>query len=261
MPTTKPIPHGRFVWYDLMTTDPSAAQKFYPAVTGWGTEKWKGPQPYTMWTLAEKPLGGVMNLPPGAAREMPPHWLPYVCVKDLDATAGKAKQLGGKVVHEPTDIPEVGRFAVIQDPQGAYLAIYTPSTEVPGHEGGADVGEFSWHELTTTDHNAAFDFYSKLFGWEKTNEHDMGEMGIYLEYGQNGESYGGMFTKTPDMPMPPNWLCYVRVTDVEKAVEVVKDKGGQVVNGPMEVPGGDWIAQCIDPQGGMFAVHHRKTAD
>jgi predicted enzyme related to lactoylglutathione lyase len=119
------------------------------------------------------------------------------------------------------------------------------------------VGEISWHELTTTDHAKAYDFYQKLFGWEKTSAMDMWEMGEYQMYGRGEETLGGMWTKPADLPMPPNWLYYIRVANVDDAAERIKTLGGQVLNGPMDVPGGDRIAQCMDPQGAAFAVHSR----
>jgi uncharacterized protein len=255
-----PIAHGRFTWYDLMTPDPAAAQQFYTQVVGWGTQKWDNPaMPYTMWTSGDAPLGGIM--PMGEAEKaqgVPPHWLPYVGVEDVDAAAAEAKELGGKVLYQPTDIPEVGRFAVIQDPQGAVIAIFTPREGAPAPEGTPRPGQFSWHELTTTDYPAALDFYGRIFGWHKTSEFDMGGMGLYQMYGQGEQTYGGMFNKTPDMPVPPNWLCYIQVEDVDQAVARVTQLGGTVINGPMEVPGGDRIAQCFDPQGAAFALHAKK---
>ena len=129
-----------------------------------------------------------------------------------------------------------------------------------GPEWPPKVGEFSWHELLTTDHASAFDFYSKLFGWDKQDEYDMGPMGIYLMYGKDGNMYGGMFTKSADMPMPPNWLCYIKVADAKASTETIKGASGTIMNGPMEVPGGDWITQFSDPQGAMSAVHSAKSA-
>ena len=81
---------------------------------------------------------------------------------------------------------------------------------------------------------------------------------MYQMFSRNGVMLGGMFNASPQMPAPPGWLHYVLVDDVNRAVEAVTSGGGQVLNGPMEVPGGDWIAQCTDPQGAMFAVHARK---
>ena len=253
---------GRFVWYDLMTSDPNAAAGFYTKVAGWGTQQWDTQgvgMPYTMWTVKETPIGGMMPLPTELSGQMPPHWLAYVAVANVDETAKQAEALGGRVLKAPDDIPTVGRFAVITDPDGAAIALFTPTEGSTKPEGMPDVGEFSWHELTAGDHNRAYDFYQKLFGWEKTGDFDMGGMGMYQLFGRNGQPVGGMWTKPKDMPMPPNWLYYIRVDDVEKAVERVKANGGQVLNGPMEVPGGDQIAQCMDPQGGAFAVHATKA--
>jgi predicted enzyme related to lactoylglutathione lyase len=250
---------GRFVWHDLITTDTGAAVDFYTKVAGWGTEQWNGGgAPYTMWMSNGAPLGGVTSMSQSASG-MPPHWISYVCVPDTDATATQASALGGKVLHPPTDIPMIGRYAVIADPQGAPIAIFTPQAQAPGHEGAPNKGEFSWHELMTTDYAGAFDFYSTLFGWEKSDAHDMGPMGIYQIYSRNGLQIGGMFNKPADMPMPPNWMVYIMVDSADRAAERVTKYGGKVCNGPMEVPGGDRIAQCMDPQGGMFAVHSKAT--
>ena len=254
-------PLGRFVWYDLMTSDPDAAVSFYGEVVGWGTQLWEGETPYTMWTNGETPLGGVMNLPEDAKKAgAPPHWIAYIATPDIDATVAKAKGLGAQVYHGPQDIPEVGSFAILADPQGAVFAVYTSKSDVPAEEPSKE-GEFSWHELATTDYEAGFDFYSELFGWQKTDAMDMGEAGIYQMYGRTSDvPLGGMFTKPDEMPGPPFWLFYVKVDDVNRVVERVKKYGGQVLNGPMEVPGGDWIAQCCDPQGAAFAIHSSAPA-
>lgn len=153
----------------------------------------------------------------------------------------------------------VGRFAIIQDPQGAHLAVFTPNSAMTLHD-NTKHGEFSWNELMTTDHKAAFQFYNELFGWEKLQSHDMGPMGEYLIYGTKGKTLGGMMTKGKDMPMPSAWIFYIHVDNLDQAVERVKKGGGQIVNGPMDVPGGDRIAQAKDPQGAMFALHESKRA-
>lgn len=248
-------PLGRFVWHDLMTADPEAAQAFYTEIIGWGTDVWEGADsPYTMWTNGETPLGGVMELPQQAKQAgAPSHWLAYVGTPDTDATVEKATELGATVYVAPQDIPTVGRFAVMADPQGAVFAVFTAAEEAPGHDGPPQVGEFSWHELATTDYEAAFAFYSTLFGWEKSEAMDMGEAGIYQMYGRGGQQLGGMFNKPEEMPV--GWLHYAKVDDVNSVAERVKRLGGQILNGPMEVPGGDLIAQCLDPQGAAFAIH------
>ena len=134
------------------------------------------------------------------------------------------------------------------------LGIFEPAGVPPVHAGPPNIGEFSWHELSTTDYKAAAEFYRAIFKWEKISDYDMGEMGMYSMFGQRGEMYGGMFNGRPDIP-PPNWLSYVRVEGVKPVADKVKQLGGTVFNGPMEVPGGDWVAQCVDPQGAAFALH------
>jgi predicted enzyme related to lactoylglutathione lyase len=251
---------GRFVWYDLMTDDPKAAQDFYGPLIGWGTQAWEGgDQPYTMWTNKETPLGGVMELPEEAkAAGAPPHWMAYVLVENVEQTVAKVKEMGGSILHEATEIPGAGWFAILTDPQGAAFAIYSSANEENqelADEG--QTGRFSWNELATSDYKGAFSFYSDLFGWEPQEAMDMGPGGIYQIYGRGGAPLGGMFNKPDEMPGPPMWLYYVSVEDVNECVKKVTELGGQVLNGPMGVPGGDLIAQCVDPQGALFALHSK----
>ncbi len=255
-------PRGRFVWYELQTSDPDAAKSFYPEVAGWSTAPFEdAPMPYTMWMNGESAVGGVMQLPEEAKKNgAPPHWLVYIGTPDVDATVEKAKGLGATVLWGPETMGGVGRWAVLRDPQGAVFAAFTPGGDSqPAADHDPEVGEFSWHELYTTDHEKGLQFYSELFGWEKTEAMDMGEMGVYQMYGRNGRTLGGMMNLTPDMKMPPAWLIYARVPDADRAAEKAGKAGGKVVNGPMEVPGGDRIAQIMDPQGAMFAVHSKKA--
>jgi predicted enzyme related to lactoylglutathione lyase len=249
---------GHFVWYELLTTDPNAAVAFYTDVVGWRTEAWENN--YTMWVSPQGPLGGLMDLPE-TARKMgaPPHWTSYVEVANADAIASAAKKLGGQIYVEPQNIPKIGRFAILADPQGASICILQPEpspTPMPPHD-RAKAGEFCWAELMTTDQNAAFEFYRGLFGWERVGEHDMGPMGKYLLFGLAGAQMGGMFTKRPDTPMPPAWLYYVQVEQLDARIERTKSRGGKVVNGPHQVPGGARIAQLLDPQGAVFALHEQ----
>lgn len=252
-------PLGRFCWYELMTTDPEAAPRFYGEIAGWRTETGEnGDQPYTMWMIGERSIGGVMELPREAVEGgAPPHWLVHISTPDLESTTARARELGGTVMKE-LEVPSVGSFAIIQDPQGVVFSAYQPEGDAPGHDQPPAVGEFSWNELATTDWEAAWSFYSELFGWEKDQAMDMGPAGTYQTYGRGAHPLGGMFAKPPEMPMP-GWLFYIRVPDVEAAVAKVGQLGGHVLNGPMDVPGGR-IAQCADPQGAMFAVHATAEA-
>jgi len=255
---------GRWVWHELMTSQPEPAEGFYSQVIGWGVESWPDAppdQPYHVWMSGAGPVGGVMKLPEEAqAQGAPPHWLSYVAVEDVDGTVGRAVGLGATAVLPGMDIEKVGRIAVLQDPQGAMFALYRPSGETPGHEGPPLTGDISWIELGTTDRDAALAFYRDLFGWEETDVMDMGEGNLYHMYGQHGNTYGGIYTKPPEMPGPPGWLVYATVDDIQRAVDAVQANGGQVLNGPMEVPGGDQVAQCMDPQGAVFAIHSKASA-
>ncbi len=251
--------HGHFVWHDLMTTDTEGAIAFYHDVVGWGTQAWDDSD-YTMWKAGNEALGGVVRLDDEAARNVPPHWLAYTTVPDTDAAAKKTVELGGQVLHGPADIPTVGRFAILADPQGAVFAVFTPSDGPPGPAGAPKNGHFSWHELATTDHEAAMSFYTDVFGWSAIEDFDMGEVGIYRMFGRDKTTLGGMYNKSTAAPGPPYWLYYVMVRDIDTAVKTVDAKGGKVLNGPMEVPGGDRVAQCTDPQGAAFALHTKSSA-
>ena len=244
---------GRFVWHELMTTDTDAASDFYSRVVPWKAED-SGMPSYSLWMSGKTRAGGLMALPDDTGSATPPHWIIYIGTPDVDATVTAAEKLGGRILKSASDIPNVGRFAVLSDPQGAAFAVFNPSsTPEEGMGPGGEVGDFTWHELATTDPDAAFDFYAELFGWSKGAGHDMGEMGIYQLIELDGKEVGGLF-KARDNSTPPNWLSYVRVASAEKAAAAVKAAGGRILNGPMEVPGGSWIVQVLDPQGGAFAV-------
>jgi len=255
---------GKFVWYDLMTTAPDEAVEFYKAITNWETMLWEGPAedmpPYTMWALGDKPFGGSMPLPEEAiAGGAPTHWIAYIGTPNVDDTVKKAENLGASIFVQPTDIPTVGRFAIIADPFGAVFAAFTPENEAPEQPAQDTPGAISWHELLSASPDEAFDFYAKLFEWKKIESFDMGPMGKYQMYGQGETMYGGMCRKPDEMPMSA-WLQYITVADIGNSAAKVKQLGGQVMMGPMEVPSGDLVAQCIDPQGGAFALHQVKPA-
>jgi len=254
MPKSNPL--GRFVWHELMTTDTRAAQRFYRAVVGWGTTAWGKDAAYRVWTMSDGPRGGLMALPDAAkAESSPPNWLSYVGTPDVDSTVRQAVALGARVLTEPIDIPTVGRFAVVADPQGALFATIAPKGWEPGANGDARLGDFSWHDLATSDAEAAFRFYSALFGWERIEALHLAPGQVYQIFGRAGEAFGGIYDQGAGLTARPQWLGYALVANVERAAAAVLARGGQVVRGPMEVPGGDRIAQCVDPQGAAFAVH------
>jgi predicted enzyme related to lactoylglutathione lyase len=252
---------GKFLWHELSTTDTTSAAAFYLKAVGWTTETWDQNPSYVMFAAGGRPMAGLLSLSGEArASKVPPSWLTYVGTPDVEATARQAESLGGKVLKPLVEVPAVGRWIVLEDPQGAVFAIITPSRG-PQADGAPGLGDFSWHELASTDPAAALRFYKQLFGWEETQSMDMGpDLGMYHMYSRNGRMLGGIYKKPAKMVGPSNWLPYVLVPDSKTAVAATKKAGGQIVNGPMEVPGGDWIAIGIDPQGGTFAVHSLNPA-
>jgi predicted enzyme related to lactoylglutathione lyase len=247
---------NRFIWYELLTSDAGAARAFYGKVVGW-TAKDSGLPGGEYWLLetGNGMVGGLMTLPEDAAKAgMPPRWLGYVSVADVDRAVSKIVADGGASRMPAMDIPTVGRFALVADPQGVAFYLMTPSGE--GESNAFSVGTLGhagWNELHAADGPAAFAFYSKHFGWEMTDEMDMGPMGKYILFNTgSGEAVGGMMTK--HSLAPPSWLFYFNVDDITAATTRVGEGGGAVVNGPHEVPGGLWIIQCTDPQGAMFAL-------
>lgn len=246
---------GRILWYELLTTDMKAAEKFYSAVVGWKAVPMDGsPQPYDLWMRdGGAAVGGVMTISQGM--NFPPHWGMYVGVDNLEQGVAAIEKAGGTALSPVIEVPGVGRMRTMKDPQGAAFSIYQPASPPPNPEAKAELGEISWHELYTTDDAAAIKFYSDLFGWRERNVMDMGPMGKYRIWGRDWD-LGGMMTKPKEMAQaPPHWGLYFRVPDVNKGADLVKANGGQVLNGPMEVPGGSHIINCRDPQGGHFSLH------
>jgi predicted enzyme related to lactoylglutathione lyase len=258
--------HGRFIWYELMTPDTSGAKRFYGDVVGWTAQDMPMPdgggEPYSILSANGTGVAGMMNLgEPMKAQGVPPNWTGYVCVDDCDAAAAKVKTLGGSVMREPLDIPGIGRFAIVADPAGAVVAIMTPVPPQGGPPPARDItalGQCGWHELYGAAPEEGFDFYAQMFGWTKTDAMPMGEMGAYQLFANQDGQIGGMMKKPPQAPMP-SWTYYFRVRDVDAAAETVKADGGQVMNGPMDVPGGERVFQGVDPQGAVFAAVSRPA--
>ncbi|MBV9725974.1 MAG: VOC family protein, partial [Gammaproteobacteria bacterium] len=198
---------GRFVWHELLTNDTAAAAAFYPKVVPWRTAASSMPG-YTIWMAGQNQIAGLMTLP-AEAGSTPPHWLVYIGTPNVDSTCSQAEGLGARIVKPPGDIPNVGRFAVLSDPQGATFAVFTPGGGQPPGTSPAQ-GGFSWHELATTDVAAALRFYGQLFGWTKGQAHDMGSMGTYQIF-QHGGTQGGGICNVQGPSTAPSWLSYVNV--------------------------------------------------
>ncbi len=250
---------GRPVWYELMTTDTAAAETFYRNVIGWTAARFEGgPHPYTTFKRhGEIGVAGLMKTPEGM--NMPPFWAMYVAVPNFADAVAHIKRLGGSDLSSVIDVPEVGRLQMMKDPQGAAFYIIQPSSE-ERPETGPELGEGSWHELMTTDAPAAMEFYSEVFGWQPSETMDMGAIGKYHMFNRPHGMIGGMMNKPAEMAhVPPHWAIYFLVPDINAAVQRIKANGGEILNGPMEVPGGDWVVNAMDPQGAAFSLHAKKA--
>jgi uncharacterized protein len=245
---------ARFAWYELLTTDVAAASDFYGKVVGWGATDASTPElAYTVLTAGEVPVGGLMDLPEEGRRlGATPRWLGYVVVDDIDATAGQIRRRGGAVLLPPTD-SNIGRVSVVADPQKATFALVEGLTYGPQQPGGLDeLGHVGWHELLAQDRSRIFDFYGELFDWQK-NSGETDAANFYQLFSSAGQTIGGMLTKLPSVPQPC-WLYYFNVDDIGAAAKRVNDSGGRILQGPIELTDGCWIARCADPQGALFAL-------
>jgi uncharacterized protein len=250
--------NGDFVWYELRTTDAKAAAAFYTHVVGWQTKASGDPGgvPYTLFSVGDIGTAGLMELMPQMLADgMKPAWVGFVGVDDVDAYASRVEQAGGKLHCPPQDIPGIGRFASVEDPQGAVFLLFKGSLDyAPPRPVAGSPGTVGWHELSANDGPSAWSFYSQLFGWTEDSAMDMGPMGIYRMFKNGGGPIGGMMTRDPSKSPAPSWLYYFDVEDIDAAAARIREKGGQIFMGPHEVPGGIWIVIGNDPQGATFAV-------
>lgn len=252
-----PTAHGTFVWYELMTTDPAGAERFYRSVLDWNARDAGMPtMAYTLLSAGDIPVAGLMAQPPDArAAGAPPGWIGYIAVDDVDASAGHVTANGGRLYCPPTDIPGVGRFATAADPQGAVFSLFRGFMEQPKAADGTP-GHVGWHELSALDWEGVFGFYAGLAGWTKGDAFPM-PGGVYQLFMAGGVPIGGMMNKPAEAPVP-YWLYYFTVADIDAATERVTAGGGQVIFGPQPVPGDGWIVQAFDPQGALFALVGRR---
>lgn len=251
------VQSGSFVWYELMTTDPVAAERFYTQAVGWTAADAGMPgMKYTLLSAGGQTIAGMMGLP-AEAPGMPPCWTGYIGVDDVDAKAAEIAAAGGSVLRPADDIPGVGRFAVVADPHGAGFCLFKglmkPGEPPPPEPAPDRPGAVGWNELCAGALDTAWAFYSRVFGWTADQAIDMGPAGTYQLFALGGRPVGGMMTKPPEMPVPA-WQFYFNAEAIDAAVDRIHAGGGKVINGPMQVPGGSWIINCIDPQGAMFSM-------
>jgi predicted enzyme related to lactoylglutathione lyase len=249
---------GTFAWYELLTTDAAAARDFYGRVLGWHAQDASTAFSYTVFLAGEAEISGLMELPPDARRMgATPRWVGYVVVDDIDAAAERLRRLGGTVLVPPTD-SNIGRVSIVADPQTANFGMVSGLTRGEVAAKPMEPGHVGWRELLATDGKSAFAFYSELFGWQAATDGEKDMLESYQRVMVDGHMIGGMFTKLARVPVP-FWLYYFGVADMAAAVERVKQAGGRVVHGPMELMDETWIAGCIDPQGAMFSLQGKTS--
>lgn len=239
---------GRFVWHEQISADPEAAQRFYTELLGWEIETWKsgeGIPDYPMIKAHDTTHGGFRTAEGGA----PPNWNGSVFVEDVDDTVLRAEGAGGAVMFGPVDIPEIGRVAVVADPQGGVTAPFRPAGDPP-----SSTGVFLWDELMTDDVEGAKHFYTEVFGWT-TEDMDMGEMGTYtlLKRGSDPDA-GGILQKPPGALGGALWIPYLAAEDVDASAAKAKELGGTAIMEPYDVPTVGRMAVMVDPTGASFGL-------
>jgi predicted enzyme related to lactoylglutathione lyase len=257
-----PNKHGDFVWYELMVSDADAAADFYGSILGWDCRisQNSGAEGYREWWMGDAPIGGLLPLSAemkaGGAH---PAWLGYIHVDDVDAQVEKLKAAGANILMGPMDIPGVGRFVMILDPQGVPLYVMTDTSGQTSTAFAATepmAGHCAWNELAASDPGAAKRFYGGQFGWAPNGDMDMGPLGKYEFWkvgDERGHMIGAVMPKMAEMPVSM-WTFYFRVPDIDKAAATVRAKGGTVLVEPMEIPGGEFSLNVMDPQGAVFGL-------
>ena len=247
----------RFVWHDLMTTDLTRARAFYTTLFGWEVrDQEMGPEigTYPMIHADGKGIGGIVQKQAGDPSGS--QWLPYIAVPDVDATCRHARTLGGKVELAPTDIPGVGRFAIVSDRSGAMFCPLTITSGEPGPE-GPPKGIAEWNELLTTDPAGARMFYETLLGWSSV-EQDMGDLGMYTMFAVAENDFVAGALKMPeDAAATPMWVPYVGTDDVDATARRVTELGGRIFVPPTDIPDIGRFSVCGDPTGATFALYRR----
>ena len=251
-------PHGTPIWYELVATDPEAAKRFYEAVLDWRIEdRPPGPMDYRMISVADEGnVGGLAGIGPhtplAAAN---PGWRFYIGVDDVDATAAAIEQAGGAIGIAPFDLPGVGRMALAKDPQGLPFFVMRGESDAESHAfNSMALGKCGWNELVTPDQAAGNMFYAAVFGWTYPDSMTMpGEMGDYVFVDCAGQMIGGTMT-AQYYGGPAAWRFYFRAADIDAAARAVRDGGGTVHMGPVDVPGNNRVFIATDPAGSTFGV-------
>ncbi len=247
--------HGSFVWFELMTPDSAAADRFYAAVMGWTiTDSGMPGIDYRIAAAGSVPVGGLMAPPTDECPTVLPGWMAYISTDDVDRTAADAAAAGGRILREPFDMPGIGRAATLADPHGAAFHVFRGIDERPSPFAMDVPGLVGWSELHAGNLTEAERFYTRLFGWEKAEAHDIGPLGPYQVFNHRGSPTCGMMTAAQPQVPKPVWNFYVNVDDIDAAADRTARAGGRLIMEPQEVPGGAYILHALDPQGTPFAL-------
>jgi uncharacterized protein len=245
---------GKVIFVALVTPDLTAAKTFYAGLFGWTFRDIPpGETAYAEADLNGHPVAGLFQRPVKAGEHRQPAWLSFISTGSVDATTKTALQHGAKVLFEPHDVPNLGRDAVLADPQGAVFAILASSSGDPP-DVLADPGEWIWSSLITTDPDADAAFYQTLFDYEVFDQSaDQGAQHYILASGD----YARASVNSPPgvtVQAHPYWLNYVRVDDAVATAAKVVALGGHVLVEPRTDRHGGKVAIVADPLGAPFGL-------
>ncbi|MBL0922877.1 MAG: VOC family protein [Sphingomonadaceae bacterium] len=255
-----PNKHGDFIWYELMTSDADAASRFYKSILGWSVAPSEQPDmDYRVFSAGDEQVGGFMALTADmTASGAQPCWAGYISVDDVDASVDAIKAAGGSVLMGPSEVPGVGPFAFVADPQGAIFYVMNDRSGEASQSFAATepkIGHCAWNELASANPEASKAFYGEQFGWVQDGDMDMGPLGKYQFWWASEKRFmlGAVMPKMPEMPVSA-WGFYFRVPDIDAAAEAIKVNGGTLFQEPIEIPGGDFSLNASDPQGAAFGL-------
>lgn len=246
--------HGKFVWFEHMSNGLPAARCFYEGLFGWKSEgEDMGGQIYHLIRNGADGIGGFRQAP----RAVRNHWMGYLSVADVDATAASAEAAGAKVVMPPTDFAPVGRGATLADPTGGVFSIWKDSQQDRADTAPVP-GDWCWMELMTSDAAKALAFYERVFGFTH-QDMDMGPNGVYHLLLKDGVQRCGLM-KNPVPEAPSAWLPYVGVADCDASAAKAKELGANLCVPPTDIPGIGRFAVIADPTGAMLGLFRGQNA-
>lgn len=248
---------GMFCWTQLGTHDPEQSKTFYSGLFGWSFEDTNiDGTTFTLVKKNGKDVGGLYRLlREQSDRGIEPSWEPFVAVENADRATAKVRESRGKVLAEPSDVLDHGRFAAFEDPTGAAFLVWQAKKQI-GSEIVNEVGSMCWNELITHDSARAGEFYRQVFGWTlEPQSTPMPMGGTYTVFKKNGAQAGGMIQATQQMRLThPYWMVYFGVDDCDRSAANAERLGGKKRMPPTDIPDIGRFAVLSDPQGAYFSI-------